>query len=410
MPEKVTVEAQAPPSSDEEILQQIRGLINQPQQPLPPPTQVRDPLMMAIAGGFDPEFRRANVDPILEAQRNRPMLERKYADDQRGQQIQDLTGVLEQQRSQGYANRAQGEYDARRQQEDAAVQAQMFKLDAIGSELQQKAASAQDMIDLYGQSQAPADIGRSLRIKGALQEAAAYYSEIQKNPTMAPEQMGEMLDHLSERISDVDEALDEFNSNSDAQSAASLLHQRRLQEIEAGNQGRMDVAGLKAGAAGGVKMSPKDRAEKRDIQSFLSELDVLEPMVTGDVGGPVSGHMPDFSTLGGAFGGKERASMRATAANLKSILLLARSGGAVSDAEFDRLEPLLPDVNKDKLKNQTDIETLRRYMQKKLELIDSSYGIEGGATGMAPGLEEGDVEIGEIPYTEQTTAKTPRKR
>lgn len=386
--DKTTVTADKPASSDSDILERIRELATQPRQPLAPMIPIRDPGILAIAGGFNPDFRANVVDPLIAQRQMRPQAEQAYADEGQQQEIRNLTGLQEMQQRQGYLDLARDDRARANMMKDSAITGNIQKLGAIGQQIKAQAGSAKRLIDIIGQRPEPYFKGMSQRIQGTLEEIDGIFQELVKNPTMEPDAAEQLYETLADRMSDIDDALDHAMQRED-----------QLRQFAAENQAAKDQANLESGlrvgeevVKAGLKgekpneMTQKDRDAQDNYRSMLSGLDVVESLVSKGVGGPIEGNLSAIVP-----GRAERLDLDAAASNISSFLANLRSGGAIPPEEFARLEPFLPSVNKTRSKNLAGIKELKRYFGEKLQFLMEHYGQSAPSNG----LEEGDVVIGE---------------
>ncbi len=164
------------------------------------------------------------------------------------------------------------------------------------------------------------------------------------------------------------------------------------------------VAGARTGGATGRKVPATVAASLGAYNNILGAAEAADQAFTTadsaklNVSGPIRGRVaPVLQNLGWEKIDPRETSARATLANIASEIMRQRSGGAITDSEFERLQPFMPSANDTEDLVRQKLTDLKAYLARQRDtaldaLEDGGYDVRsfrrraaGGAGGGAGG-------------------------
>lgn len=133
-------------------------------------------------------------------------------------------------------------------------------------------------------------------------------------------------------------------------------------------------------------------AAAEDAQGSLAESVGAGLNTTGPIKGRMSSLTQAFPSVFGKTDNRV-ISAQAKLSNVTSEIMKQRSGGAVTDAEFERLKPFLASRNDDETAAAQKLADLIAYLNRSKETLETGfreqgYNVGGGPQPAAPGVED----------------------
>jgi len=388
------------PSQDQEAVDRLFEL-SKNRQTFPAERQIGGPeaFRLAWAGALDPAFRAANVDPILAARRDRPGLEAAFNEKQNAAEIAGINtalgasqGIAQEQRAQQQDQRAVNALamaQADKKKKNAVVAAKTAAL--LGSQ-QESTTEFRDVAQKLSKVGNPTDQKVAIMIKSMADALDALRSTAAQNPdVLSDEDTGTQFTEIENSMHDL------MGHLVDQERLATENEKRANQALEIA---RIQNAGN--GSSGGDKVPTAVSQQLAGMETVRQFIAKAKEIVDSGVGGPIVTFFGKIPFTGDQ---KELASKFAL---INSMFLALQSGKTVSDKEYDRLSPTLPNIGSTQGYNDIKLKSLDDFMSMNADALSRRFNAiqQGADPAMVqqqiplnfkgiPGLEDGDVLLGE---------------